>query len=141
MDIDSDLVMGRNKQLRREENRKAQMEATAIALSDYARKLEILDEQSAKLMSRITSKQRTERIAALALHHIDSNGTNSDKYYTQFGRAFLEKDKAQVVSHLQNEKESASTDLPKLNGTLSHFEKLRKEQIAHITELKQQYKD
>ena len=133
--------MGKNKQLRREENRKAQMEATAVALSDYARKLEILDEQSAKLMSRINSKLRAERIATLALHHIDSSGTNSDKYYTQFGRAFLEKDKVQVVLDLQSEKESASTDLPKLSETLNHFEKLRKEQIAHITELKQQYKD
>lgn len=130
--------MGKNKQLRKEENRKAQQEASYHALTEYARKLEILQEQSSKLSSRISSTQRAQRVASLAISHIEQYGAETDKYFSQMGRAFLACSKEKVLADLERDHSEAQNEVPKLMETLNHFEKLKREQIDQITELKQQ---
>lgn len=130
--------MGKNKQLRKEENRKAQQEASYHALTEHARKLEILQEQSCKLSARISSAQRAQRVASLAISHIEQYGSETDKYFPQMGRAFLLCGKETVVADLKRERSEAQNEVPKLMETLNHFEKLKREQIDQITELKQQ---
>ena len=130
--------MGKNKQLRKEENRKAQVEASLQAVAEYARKLEFLQDQSAKLSMKVSGAQRKIRTAFLALNHIESTKSDSDKYFMQLGKAFIQRPYPVVVSSLNEEIASGEEELPKLTATLNQFEKLRKEQVGRIAELKQQ---
>ena len=105
---------------------------------EYFRRLEVLQEQSSKLASRIASSQRSQRTAALGLKYITESAYEHDLYYTQLGRSFLLSSREEVVSDLQSQISTSAADLPRLQATMEQFDKLRKEQIEQITELKQQ---
>ena len=130
--------MGKNKQTRKAENRKAQEAATLQCLLDYSKKVEVLMEQSSKLASRIASSQRAQRGAIIALKYINEATGESDHLYTQMGRCFLVQPRDKVIEELSSEIQTIESDLPRLKETFQQFEKLKKEQIDRITELKQQ---
>ena len=130
--------MGKNKELRRAENRKAQMDASLQAVAEYARKLEFVQDQSSKLSIKVANIQRQVRTASLALSHLQSTQVASEKYFVQLGRAFIQQSYDSVVSQLNKEKAAGEAELPKLTAALNQFERMRKEQIQRITELKQQ---
>lgn len=130
--------MGKNKQLRKTENRKVQAEASLQAMADYAKKLEFLQEQSSKLSVKVSGAQRRVRTASLALNHLESTRSDSDRYFVQLGRAFMQQPYESVISDLHEDITSAESELPKLTATLQQFENLRKEQIDQMSELKQQ---
>lgn len=127
--------MGKNRQLRKAENRKAQQEAFLASLSEYSKKLETLQTQISKLSVRINSLQRQQRTASLALNHLDQTSSVDDKYYMQMGRVFVHEPFENVVDSLRKDADSASADLPKLMNALSQFESLKKEVLAQIKEL------
>jgi chaperonin cofactor prefoldin len=132
--------MGKNKQLRRAENRKAQKEAYLNSLSEYSRKVETLQSQIGKLTVRINSLQRQQRTASLALTHLESTASANDKYYMQLGRLFVQEPLGSVVDSLKMDAESATGDLPKLLSALNQFEKLKKEVLEQIKELNESVK-
>ena len=132
--------MGKNKQLRRAENRKAQKEAYLNSLSEYSRKVETLQSQIGKLTVRINSLQRQQRTASLALTHLESKASANDKYYMQLGRLFVQEPLGSVVDSLKMDAESATGDLPKLLSALNQFEKLKKEVLEQIKELNESVK-
>ncbi len=130
--------MGKNKQARKAENRKAQEEATLHSLIECSKRLEVLQEQSSKLAVRIGSAQRTQRTASIALRYIKETSGESDVLYSQLGRCFLLAPRETVIDNLSSEKLAADTEIPRLEAAFKQFEKLKKEQVDQITELKQQ---
>lgn len=131
-------LMGKNKQARKVENRKAQEEAALQSLFDCSRRLEVLQEQSSKLATRIGVAQRSQRTSSFALKYVSELSTDSDVFYSQMGRSFLLESRERITQALVAEKDSAGAELPRLQTALKQFEKLKKEQLDQITELKQQ---
>ena len=127
--------MGKNKQLRRAENKKANNEASILALAECSKKLDVLTAQTNKLSMKIAATRRVERTSALALNFIAQTGQETDRYYSQVGRMFLKESAEKVDQGLRNGVEESKKDLEKLTKTLEQFEKLRKEQIEQIKEL------
>jgi hypothetical protein len=130
--------MGKNKQTRKAENRKAQEEATLHSLIEYSKRLEVLQQQSSKLAARIGSAQRSQRTASLSLKYIEEVSRESEGLYSQLGRCFLLEPRDTVIETLSMEKNAAEQELPRLEAAFKQFEKLKKEQVDQITELKQQ---
>jgi DNA repair exonuclease SbcCD ATPase subunit len=133
--------MGKNKQLRKAENRKAQKESFLVAFSEYSKKLETLQTQIGKLSVKINALQRRQRSDSLALIHIEETGSVKDKYYVQMGRGFIQERCDTVLSSLKKDAESASADLPKLVNALNQFEKLKLEVVGQIKELNESIKN
>ena len=132
--------MGKNKQSRKIENRKAQVEMSIKAVSEHEKKLEIVEEQLNKISLQIASLQRLERVSSLSLSHIKEIPDNSSSYYTQCGKMFLQESKQNVVSGLNSSIVSAGDKLPTLNKTFTKFESLKKEQVDAIKELYENFK-
>jgi hypothetical protein len=130
--------MGKNKALRKAENRIVQQEASLETYLEYSKRLDVLQEQSAKLASRIASTQRTQRTAMLGLKYIKDSAKDSDNYYTQLGRCFLLDSRKQIMNDMESRVNVCGADLPRLQAAMDQFEKLKKEQLEQITELKQQ---
>lgn len=127
--------MGKNKELRRAENKKANNEASILALAECSKKLDVLTAQTNKLSLKIASTQRLERTSALAINFIAQTGQETDRYYSQVGRMFLKENAEEVDKGLRNAVAESKKDLEKLTKTLEQFEKLRKEQIEQMKEL------
>ncbi len=130
--------MGKNKQLRKVENRKAQEEASLQSMFECSKRLEILQEQTSKLATKIGSTQRAQRSASLAINYISESGTERDVYYSQLGRSFLLNSRESVVKSLESQVEESNKELPRLLATMKQFDKLKQEQLDQITELKEQ---
>jgi predicted RNase H-like nuclease (RuvC/YqgF family) len=127
--------MGKNKQQRKAENRKANTAASFEALTECSKKLETLTVQMNKLSAKIASSQRHQRTSELALKHIEESGRPQDRYFTQVGRMFMLEQKSGVIQGLRTTIEQSQKDIPRLSQTLEQFAKLKTEQMNQIQEL------
>ena len=132
--------MGKNKQARRAENRKLQHDAAFQCLTDYSKKLDILQTQMTKLSLKISTTQRLQKTSSLALSHIQASSTETDRFYTQLGRMFLQEPLVDVITGLKRSIREGEEELPKLMQTMGQFEKLKSEQITQIKELNESLK-
>jgi len=126
--------MGKNKQIRKEENRKAQAESNMKAVTEYEKKLEVIQDQINKISLKIASCQKNKRISDLSKEYI-ANIPETANLYSSMGKSFLLDKRASILEHLETSARLADEELPRLSKTYSQFDKLKKEQLDSIKEL------
>lgn len=127
--------MGKNKQIRREANKKTQVENSLAMLLECNKKHDVVIDQIGKIKSKISSLQRTNRVSEISSNYIIHSTDDAATYYTQLGRCFQQTPTDTLLRDLKNSQTSANEDLPKLLSTLKQFEKLKDEQQTIIKEL------
>ena len=133
--------MGKNKQLRRDQNRKVQSEGLLQTLMECQKKMEVIQDQISKISTKITSLRRISRVSDISISYLRQDaGLEGGKYYKQLGRSFFQESLETVLVNLNDSKSESERDLPKLQSTLAQFEKLRAEQDKAIQELTENLK-
>ena len=131
------ICMGKNKQLRKEENRKAQVENNMRAVVEYEKRLEVIQDQINKISLKIATCQRDKRVSDLSRDYIQSVPETDSvaRFYKGLGKSFLLGSREEIVEDLLNSANEAYEELPRLTKTFTQFETLKKEQLDSIKEL------
>ncbi len=130
------VCMGKNREARKLENKKSQIDSNLKAVGEHERKLEVIQDQINKMSLKIATLQRSQRVAKLSASQIDAIPPSAScKYYSQVGKMFLMAPRDEILNSLAETCNEVETELPRLLKTYSQFDNLKKEQLDSIKDL------